>query len=589
MSIFAALLEQAGHDPQTTPKHSTLGRIFLSEPVRESFEFERINALPRRRWQDTPSHVERLTARFARKPDVRLLEMQAAALAELEELRSCNIVASLGGGKTLVTALVPVLLAARNPLFLNYARLIDKTVREFRTLSDEWEICHSYKFLSVEKLSQTSHADYLERLRPDLIVIDEGHSLASSTGARFRRLRRYKEAHPEVVIVVLTATPGVDLDHYAHVQDLLLADGSPCPREPDVLREWCEALNVHVRGQRRPLGALAQFSSSGGVDLTAIREGVGRRIEETRGNIYSRSAESIDCSIYIADTRVEMSSLTEELVESAWLDMVLPDGRCFEELYNKPLIIKQLGAGYAKVLDPTPPLEWREARALWSAFVRAIVGDEQTYHLDTPAQVKGAVRRGEIDDGGLLANWSAIEPSFKPVTKTEWFDLSVAQFASSWLASERGLVWVTQPTVGRKLAELSGLPFFHANGCDANHGSIEAYRGSTGAIVAVRPNMLGRNLQDRWHKNLYVTPPSSATEIDQSIGRTARRGQRQPTVDVTFLLTVRENWEAVTAARTGAIAERALGKNESSRLLLCDWCVSDLSTVNSWKGARWKR
>jgi hypothetical protein len=588
MSIFAALLEQAGHDPNSTPKHSTLGRIFLSEPVRDSFEFERINALPRRRWQDATSQVDRLTARFARSPGVRLLEMQAAALAEIEQLRTGNIVASLGGGKTLVTALVPVLLEARNPLFLNYARLIDKTVREFRALADDWDICHSYKFLSVEKLSQASHSDYLERLRPDLIVIDEGHSLASPAGARFRRLRRYKEAHPETVIVLLTATPGVDLDQYAHVQDLLLGENSPCPREPDVLREWCEALNVHVRGQRRPLGALSSFSS-GGVGLNEVREGVGRRIEETRGNIYARSAESVDCSIYMADVRVEMSSLTEELVSSAWLDMVLPDGRCFEELYNKPLIIKQLGAGYAKVLDPTPPLEWREARALWSAFVRCIVGEEQTYHLDTPAQVKAAVRRGEIDDGGLLETWTAIEPTFRPVTKTEWFDLSVLQFAALWLASERGLVWVTQPTVGRKLAELSGLPFFHANGCDVNHGSIEAFSGRTGAVLAVRPNMLGRNLQNRWSKNLYITPPPSSTELDQSIGRTARRGQKDPTVEVTFVLTVRENWEAVTAARTGALAERALGKNESSRLLLCDWCVSDLSTVNTWKGARWKR
>jgi len=587
MSILAALLEQAGHDPHNTPKHSTLGRVFSFEPVRETADLARIEALPRRRWQDLDSQVDRLTARFARVPGVRLLEMQAAALAEIEQFRTCNVVASLGGGKTLVTALVPVLLASQTPLFLNYARLIDKTVREFRELASEWTICHSYKFLSVEKLSTASHADYLDRLRPDLIVIDEGHSLASPTGARFRRLRRYKEAHPEVVIVVLTATPGVDLDQYAHVQDLLHGENSPCPREPDVLREWCEAINVHVRGQRRPPGALTRWSVKD--DLNAVREGVGRRIEETHGNVYSRSAESIDCSIYIADVRVELPASMDELISSAWHDLVLPDGRCFEELYSKPLILKQLGAGYAKVLDPLPPLEWREARALWSAFVREIVSNEQTFQLDTPAQVKGAVRRGEIDDGGLLDEWCAIEPSFKPCTKTEWFDLSVANFAASWVANERGLIWVTQPTVGRKLAELTGLPFFHANGCDANQGSIETFHGRTGAIVAVRPNMLGRNLQNRWSKNLYITPPPSPLELDQSIGRTARRGQRAPTVEVTFVLTVRENWDAITSARVAAQAERALGKNESSRLLLCDWCVSDLATVNSWKGPRWKR
>jgi len=587
MSILAALLEQAGHDPKNTPRHSTLGRVFLSDPVRETADFARIASLPRRRWQDLDSQIDRLTARFARVPHVRLLEMQAAALAEIEQLKTCNVVASLGGGKTLVTALVPVLLASQRPLFLNYARLLDKTVREFRELAAEWRICHGYKFLSVEKLSTAAYADYLERLRPDLIVIDEGHSLASPTGARFRRLRRYKEAHPEVVIVVLTATPGVDLDQYAHVQDLLHGENSPCPREPDVLREWCEALDVHVRGQRRPPGALTRWSVKD--DLNAVREGVGRRIEESAGNIYSRSAESIDCSIYIADVRVELPASMDELVSSAWNDLILPDGRCFEELYSKPLILKQLGAGYAKVLDPIPPIEWREARSLWSSFVRAIVSNEQVYGLDTPAQVKAAVRRGEIDDGGLLDHWCEVEPTFTPCTKTEWFDLSVVQFGASWLVQERGLCWVSQPTVGRKLAELAGVPFFHANGVDPTHGSIEAFHGRTGAVVAIRPNMLGRNLQNRWAKNLYITPPPSPLELDQSIGRTARRGQRAPTVEVTFVLTVRENWEAVTSARVAAQAERALGKNESSRLLLCDWCVSDLATVNTWKGPRWKR
>jgi len=583
MSILAALLEQAGHSPQTTARHSTLGRIFLSEPVAESFEFERIDKLPRRRWHASPELIDRLSAKFAKVPTARLYPMQAAALAEFEELGRLNVVASLGGGKTLVTAL----LQARRPLFLNYARLIDKTVREFRELATNWHICHSYTFLSVERLSRADYADYLERLAPDLIVIDEAHSLANPNGARFRRLRRYKDAHPEVPIIPLTGTPGESLSQYSHVQELVLGEGSPLPREPDVIREWCEALDTRVVGQRRPPGALAKWADNQD-DLKRVREGVGTRVEETPGNIYSRTAEAIDCSIYVSDHRLDMAPAMDQLCESAWLDMVLPDGRCFEELYSKPLILKQLGAGFAKVLDPAPPLEWREARSLWSSFVRAIVSDEATYGLDTPAQVSAAVRCGQIDDGGLLANWRAIEPTFTPCTKTAWFDLSVLTFAALWLTREKGLCWVTQPTVGRRLAELSGLPFFHANGNDSQHGSIEAYRANTGAILAVRPNMLGRNLQ-RWHKNLYVTPPSSALELDQSIGRTARRGQMQPTVDVTFVLTVRENWEAITSARMGAVAEKALGKNDSSRLLLCDWCVSDLQTVNTWKGARWQR
>lgn len=601
MSILAALLAQqqaanqqqasppnAPEAPREPPPRESSGRVFLSEPVRASFELERIAALPRRTLTATPELVDEYSSRFRRKPDARLLPMQALALAEFEQLGACNVVASLGAGKTLVTALVPILAGATKPLFLDYARLLDKTVREFRLLAEDWHICHTYTFLSVECLSAPRYADYLSRLTPDLIVIDEAHSLANREGARFRRLRRYKEAHPGTRILTLTATPGEDLHQYAHIQALLLGEQAPVPIEPDTLREWGEALDVNVRGQRRPTGALARFSS-GGAALDEVRSGVGRRIEETRGNVYSRSAESIDCSVYLADCRPDVDPITDELCEAAWSDMILPDGRCFEELYNQQTILKQLGAGYAKVLDPTPPAAWREARSLWSAFVREIVSNESAFGLDTPAQVKAAVRAGEIDDDGLLAKWLAIEPTFVPRTKTEWFDFTVLEFAAEWVATERGLVWVSQPTVGRRLAEQTGLPFFHANGVDPTHGSIEAYTGSTGAILAVRPNMLGRNLQDRWYKNLYITPPSSATELDQSIGRTARRGQRAPTVDVLFVLTVRENWNSIASARRAAEAERALGRNDSSRLLTCDWCVSDLATVNTWRGPRWIR
>lgn len=580
LSLLPSLLRQAGHEPV---KNSYLGRVFIAEGVRESDDLARIRKLPRRRWQDRPP--SNLSTSLARSPHVSLFPMQEAALDELRELGSLNCVASLGAGKTLVTALAPVVLDAKRPLFLNYKRLIDKTEREFAELAQDWRVCDNYTFLSVEKLSRDHYADYLERTQPDFICVDEAHSLANPTKSRFRRLRRYKRSYPHVPILLLTGTPGADsLRQYAHLHDLLLGEGSPLPRDWHTLMEWCEALDTDVRGQRRPPGALISLSA-GNDKLEAVRAAVGARVEETFGNVYSRTPESIDCSIYITGERVDLNATTDALINTAGCDMILPDGRCFEEMYNRALIIKQLGAGYAKVLDPTPPQEWREIRSLWGTYAREVMSRGK---LDTPAQVKAAVRRGEIDDGGLLEMWRAIEPTFRPQTKTEWFDLSVVNYAAEWLSANDGLVWVTQPTVGRRIAEITRLPFFHANGEDVHVGSIEGYRRKTGAVLAVRPNMLGRNLQ-RWHKNLYITPSASSIELDQSIGRTARRGQKQPTVDVTFVLAVFENWSSVMTARASAVAERALGKNQSSRLLNCDWCVPDAQTVSRWAGYRWRR
>lgn len=588
MGVLDDLYAQAGLSSENTNPNSTAGRYFAGQPVVAGPELERILALPEYDWQADPrvsQLVTVLSRHLRRKDHVQLFPMQAAALGCLYELGRCSTVASLGTGKTLVSALAPTLLSSKRPVFLNYARLLDKTRWEFKQLCPDWRVCEDYEFLSVEKLSLANYADWLLRWEPDFICVDEAHSLSNAQGARFKRLMRFHEAHPRVPILLLTGTPGSEsVRQYAHLQELLHGDASPLPRNYE-LDLMAQATDSEVRGIRRALGDLVRFS--GGVQsLEAVRDGIGQRVARTRGNIYYRLPDGVDCSLYASAEKFDDAQMDDFIVQAREFG-TLPDGRVFEEIYDTSLIAKQLGLGFAKVLDPMPPEPWAAARRAWGAYVRECVADE-SQQFDTPFQVSAAVRRGELDDGGLYAFWREIEPTFTPVHKTEWFSLAAVQWCVDWAQREGGLVWTTMPTFGRKFAEISGLPFFHSNGQDANKGSIEQYPGGP-ACLSFSANCLGRNLQDRWNKNLFVAPASSADSLDQAIGRTVRRGQKAEVVEVVFLLTVFENCASIHTARKRAETDRTLGKNYGSRLLLGDWNIPSEAEVSRWSGPRWRK
>src|SRR6185503_15741198 len=57
----------------------------------------------------------------------------------------------------------------------------------------------------------------------------------------------------------------------------------------------------------------------------------------------------------------------------------------------------------------------------------------------------------------------------------------------------------------------------------------------------------GRNLQDKWARNLLVNPPQSGRYLEQLFGRTHRAGQEHP-VSVNYLLTSGEIIDAFESA-----------------------------------------
>ena len=108
------------------------------EAVQDSAEFRRVRDLPRRSWgaADLAHIVEQINPMVIRPGSPwKLNPVQAQALFELHYSPGIFCIVRVGGGKTLITLLAPMIARSSRPLLLVPAALVEKTKREQRTLS----------------------------------------------------------------------------------------------------------------------------------------------------------------------------------------------------------------------------------------------------------------------------------------------------------------------------------------------------------------------------------------------------------------------------------------------------------------------
>lgn len=426
------------------------------------------------------------------------------------------------------------------------------------------------------------------------VIVHNCHAFRSLKSTRTRRLQRYMEAHPnpECIFVPLTGTPGdTSVKDIAHIQAWVHGEQqAPLPQSWLELEQWAEALDANVLVRTAP-GVLSSFAD-GSQDLDEVRRGVGRRVEETPGNIYARTDSAVQCSLYLDAVRLETvpQSLDDIFAYVREHEDEMPDGRILETAIERWKTFQTLGMGFVHVIDPPPPAEWRMARKQYHAFVREILAKNEP-GLDQPMLVGDACARGTLDSGGLYESWKAIEPTFKIHSRIDWIDDSCLKLCADWAAKNHGLIWTPAPEFGLRLAKLTGLPFFHRQGIDAKSGIlIDEYDGKTSAVVSVQANNAGRNLQDRWSKALFVAPSAKSDLLEQQIGRIHRQGQAADSVEIYFLLCSIENWESLQKARfSRAKFDTDFGQSEGNKLLQGDWIVPAPEEVVSWRGPRWQK
>jgi len=582
--------------------------------VERTSEITRIAALPRRAWSDeAAARLAALLTQELKTPvgTMALRPVQAIALYEAMETRGLFGPIRVGGGKTLLTLLLPLVLEAKRPVLLLPAALVEKTWRDAGTLKEHWRLPTNVQIVSYEMLGLVQSAQKLDYIRPDLIVADECHYLKNHRAGRTRRVMRYMREHPETPFIGVSGTVMKgSIRDFAHLLRWALKEAAPIPVTEDEIGTLADALDEKVNplGRRRPevLFELEVPATAGDRgrelaqllaaherdDLTRARQAFQSRLLETRGVVASSRTDGVACSLRVAALEYEPSAVTAEHVQSMWHGVkdahgayvvppwTTPDGWTFSEAIEFRMYLRQLALGFHGVWDPRPPPEWLEARRNWAAFVREVLAESTA--LDTELQVVNAVDAGRLSTRTLGA-WRAVRDTFTIQPKDIWHDDAALQACATWMKREKGIVWCEHRFFARRLAELTGATYYGANGVSESGASITVVEPGAAIIASVQANATGRNLQ-MFSTNLVTSCPPSAQTLEQLIGRTHRDGQMADEVTVDILLGCREHADAFDRALDGArAAADVLGHDQ--KLLLSDICMPDIS---SRRGPLWQ-
>lgn len=490
--------------------------------TRRTGEYERITSLPRRTLtreyaDECSEYLSPLLRRTNSKAT--LLPWQAVCLIEAVENGGLWCALPVGLGKTLLSYLLARVLGARRVMIIVTRPALDKTRQDFASYAKDWGApATPFDIRTWNSLSPESGANILDRVRPDLIIVDEAHKLANRKSAAARRVDRYIVEHQDSVkFVAMTGTPSrKSIMHYWHLLCWALRDGAPVPRHEGEALEWAAALDEGVFGGGANPGVL-------GATRKEARAWYMSRLVSTPGVVVvdedSAGTTPITVRWRIAP---EDAVMDRHYARFLGVEQCDPAGTPVTDPLSRWRLDAQLGAGLYMKFRVPPPEEWATARRVFARFVRDAI-DASTYTrrpLDTEAQV---IRHNK--DAPEVADWLEIKPTFKPETVVEWFSFSAIDAAREWLAesSAPGIVWVGTPEFGKALAKLTGLSYYGSEGTDARGKFLNRADPRQSLIASWNANKEGFNLQP-WKRALICQPPQSALYLEQIFGRNHRRG-----------------------------------------------------------------
>lgn len=519
---------------------SNIAKRLKAFGVQPSKELDRIVALPRRDWmaEDVSFLQDELTD-WLKQPEgtQRFRPAQAIMLSELHDLRGIVGIILVGGGKTLWSYVAPLVLDSVRPVLFVPGSLEGKTLSDFEDLSPHWQTHPDYPILTYSKLSRESGRDALFDLQPDLIVADEVHKLKDQSTSTCRHVSQYLEEYPDTIFcgVSGTITNRSLLDYHHLLRWALGPMHMPVPVSKNEVTMWARALDEKLRGGLRVSpGALKVFvPGAESVSLAEARKGYSQRLTSTPGVVATKASDvdaSLVGSFWDPQICVEIQGYLDHLLAEG----ETPDGEVCREAVDVWRHARELVCGFYYRWEPKPPKVWLEARRAWFRFVREQLGLFEA-GLSSPLQVANACKRGYLHSGHHYENWVRVKDSYTKKNVPVWCDTSVLQQVLDRLPKEPTLIWVEQNATGRKLAEMSGLPFFGRKGLDENGRYIETLKGKQTVIVSIMSNFQGRNLQAWSHNSIVSLPPNGAL-LEQLFGRTHREGQEADEVYYDIML-----------------------------------------------------
>lgn len=584
-----------------------LGLLLRRDGVRRTSELKRIKDLPSRTWDESSAQAlaDVLTPLLA-EPDgeMRLKPVQAQALHELYMMRGLAAPITVGGGKTLISFLAPVVLEAKRPLLVIPASLRDKTETEFRKLERHWEGRRAkITIIHYANLSHENGMELLRKINPDLIIADECHRLKNPRAACTKRVIRWMDENPETVFLALSGTfTDRSLKDYAHITEWCLPKVMPLPRQWSTLVEWCQAVDEKVQTRMAP-GALSELYNeeerklAGKDELAAVRMAVRRRFEETPGVVASLGSE-VHASLRINPVIPKMSKAVDDLFSTLRDTWCTPEGEEIASPVDMWRHAQELAMGFVYRWDPPAPADWMYARSNWAKCCRHILKYNRT-ELDSEKPVISAVKRGEYDgkilynegfpvgDGTVdqvLNRWLDIKPAFVPNSVPVWYHDEMLQAVAKWMKQKPGIVWVSHVAFGYRLKEITGAPYYRQSGREVEtKAHVSTAVPKHGSIIVAMGNTEGQNLQ-AWHRNLVTCPPPRGRIWEQLIGRTHREGQEADEVVVDTIFGCIEMLNAFGQAMNDA--DYIASGRQQQKLHLADMLV-DFDAPEFSRGPRW--
>ena len=508
-------------------------------------EWQRIIAVPRAEPVNTKSvawlHV---TRQFT------LREIQATALAIIQQFGGLFGDIGVGHGKSLIAWLTPVVRGSERCVIMMPSDMVEPFKADIARFKEHFRKPKvEPTILPYSILSRADGTDILDRLAPDIIVADEGHTLANDS-ARTRRLKRYFAAHPETTFVVMSGTfIGPEMSKLAHLVHYALRENAFMPVRGRALEVWGECVDLDGRPAEsdwkvfEPLAKAEGFDICGqvGEDRTTLaRKAVFSRMFTTPG--VATTTENA-CTTPLVCRRVrslEVPPEIDEVLRRMRTGEETPDGEdIIADDAQKARLQRHLSMGFyyrwAWELIGGRNEEWLMSRRAWNRAVRKELERNSREHYDSEKLVFDAVARQLLEDPSLahrsllhmsFVEWRKMKELVKPPTVPVWLDTFMLDWLKKFLASRPPtLVWYHSDAIEEALGAM-GLPIYGA-------GSLPPSRHET-CGVAIEVHHKGKNLQF-FNQNLVVEPFGNGKRWQQLLGRTRRPGQEAPLIE-TFIM-----------------------------------------------------
>lgn len=602
--------------------------------VSNTLEFRRIYTLPRRapdpNSEAVPgvSHADFWTS-VLRLPngERRLNPAQGWALSEAYLCRGLLADYPVGCGKTDCSLLLPSVIECERPLVVVPAAALEKkTLKVDLPLARRnWYLHPNMKFMSYETLARKNQEDYLHRFMFDLIVLDEVHRIADKDTSCFRRIRRYKDEFPDVVVAGMSGTStSRSLRQYAHILELCLGEASPLPNRWMDLETWADCLDEGIEDEYRPEpGALLTFCAEG----EGARQGFQRRLRETPGYV-SVLTVSARCSLVVDEVPLEVPGVIQDAMRGLRLNRTTPAIPATGTQPERPGDFIASALEFAEHIEALtnglfyiwlwpndqPDFLWLDARRNWKKFANWVISRSPGGRVfDTEEQVAMAADAGELpppdpDLGvptdvrqkwlehrerltGVLREayagkkWAPDEFVYwdskrEPPRKAVWVSDYMVEYIERWIEkTDKGLVWVGMRALQDKLRQRGVLVY--GGGED---GIVTETRS---CALSIHAHSESKNLQEAYCRALFVSVPASGKTWEQAIGRICRQGQPEDEVEISVLLPTVEAWEAFNQARRDAVYVHQT-KGQQQMLQVAAVTVSSEDEV-ARRGAVWPR